>query len=479
MPSVRVRFAPSPTGYLHVGGLRTALYNYLYARHHGGTFILRIEDTDRTRAVEGAVESLIASLAWCGITYDEGPGVGGPFGPYVQSERLAMYAEHARMLVASGHAYPCFCSAERLENVRKQQQLQKLPPMYDRHCRSLPTDEAAARVAAGEAHVIRLKVPMHDEVVFHDVVRGAVAVQSKLLDDQVLMKTDGFPTYHLANVVDDHHMEITDVIRGEEWLPSTPKHVILYNAFGWTTPRFAHLPLLLNADKSKLSKRQGDVAVEDYKAKGFLPEALVNFVALLGWNPSGEQEVYTMDELIRLFDLTKVNKAGAVFDLNKLQWMNAQYLRHDGGEGVVDPLCKLLAERGITVGREYVTKVVHVMKERAETVNDFVEFGDYFFTPPATYDEAYRAKHWTDRTSSWIRALIERFRSAEAFTAASLEAIVRELAVQEGVKPGGLIHPLRLILSGKSIGPGLFELLEVLGREESCSRMERFLALYP
>ena len=475
MSSVRVRFAPSPTGYLHVGGLRTALYNYLYAKHMGGTCILRIEDTDRTRTVEGAAENLIAMLKWCGITFDEGPGMGGAFGPYVQSERLPLYAEHAKLLVASGHAYPCFCSSERLDTLRKQQQTQKLPPMYDRHCRVIAREDAAARIAAGEPHVIRLTVPLHDEIVFHDVIRGAVSVHGRLLDDQVLIKTDGFPTYHLANVVDDHLMQITDVIRGEEWLPSTPKHVLLYRAFGWDSPRFAHLPLLLNADKSKLSKRQGDVAVEDYKAKGFLPDALVNFVALLGWNPTADREIFSREELIALFDLVKVNKSGAVFDLTKLTWMNAQYVREELPV-VVDTLHDLLTSLGIHVSREYVARVVHVMKERAETLNDFVDFGDYFWSRPTTFDAAYHAKHWTEQTPVYVREVLESFRNLASFTPEAMEERLRAIATAHDVKPGGLIHPMRLATTGKNIGPGLFDLLEVLGREEVCARIELYLA---
>ncbi len=311
---VRVRFAPSPTGYVHLGSLRTALYCYLFARHHGGVNILRIEDTDRTRYVEGAIENLLRTMEWAGITFDEGPITGGAFAPYVQSERTELYRKHADELIALGKAYPCFCTPERLDQVRKAQQAASIPPMYDRLCRNLTKEEADKRIASGEAHVVRMRVPIGEVVRFHDMIRGDVEFDSKTIDDQVLLKSDGFPTYHLANIVDDHWMQITHVIRAEEWLSSTPKHVLLYDAFGWEAPKFAHLPLLLNADRSKLSKRQGDVAVEDYREKGYLPEALINFLALMGWNPSATEEIFSIHELIRQFDLERVNKAGAIFE---------------------------------------------------------------------------------------------------------------------------------------------------------------------
>ncbi|MEO5956551.1 MAG: glutamate--tRNA ligase, partial [Nitrospiraceae bacterium] len=326
---VRVRFAPSPTGFVHVGSLRTALYNFLFARHHGGVHILRVEDTDRTRYVEGAVENLLRTMEWVGITFDEGPMQGGEYGPYTQSERTEMYRNYSDELIKNGKAYSCFCTAERLDEVRKQMQASGQPPMYDRHCRNLTEEEVEVKKEAGIPHVVRLRIPLGETVTFNDLVRGDVSFDSKTIDDQVLLKSDGFPTYHLANVIDDYKMKITHVIRGEEWLSSTPKHVLLYRAFGWedSMPKFAHLPLLLNPDRSKLSKRQGDVAVEDFREKGYLPDALINFVALLGWNPSATEEIYSMEELIKTFDLEKVNKAGAVFGKEKLDWMNAEYIR--------------------------------------------------------------------------------------------------------------------------------------------------------
>ncbi len=475
--SVRVRFAPSPTGYLHVGGLRTALYNYLFARRNNGAFLVRIEDTDQTRSVEGAIENILDALRWCGLEFDEGPGKDGGCGPYIQSQRLETYAAHAKQLVESGAAYYCFCTPERLETVRRQMQAQKLPPMYDRHCRTLTETEVRDNLNNGVAHVIRLKVPIHEEIAFNDVIHGAMKVQGHVLDDQVLMKSDGFPTYHLANIVDDHLMGITHVIRGDEWLPSTPKHILLYRAFGWQPPLFAHLPLLLNPDRSKLSKRQGDVAVEDYRAKGFLPEALVNFVALLGWNPTGERELYPLEELIAQFDLERVNKAGAVFDVKKLLWMNAQYIRMKDDNTLAAQLQSVLAKNNITAEPEYIARAVHLLKDRVETLNDFAESSDFLFHAPHAFDEAYMRKHWNDSTPVAVADLAERFTALTDFSHESIERTVREYAESTGVKPAALIHPLRLALTGKGVGPGLFELIAVLGREETVARLNSFLEI--
>jgi len=331
MSEVRVRFAPSPTGLVHIGSLRTALYNYLFARKNNGTCILRIEDTDRARFVEGAIENLFDTMGWAGISFDESINEESEFGPYKQSGRLEIYKKHIQQLLDEGNAYPCFATAEELEKMREDQIAAGQDPKYDGRFRDYPKEKAKERMAK-EPYVIRMRVPQDGETIINDIVRGEVVFKNEVLDDQVISKSDGFPTYHLANVVDDHLMKISHVIRGEEWLPSTPKHVLLYNFFGWELPQFAHLPLLLNADRSKLSKRQGDVAVEDYRKKGFLPQALVNFVALLGWNPSDgtDQEIFSMDELIDSFSLEKVNKAGAVFDVSKLEWMNGTYIRKIG-----------------------------------------------------------------------------------------------------------------------------------------------------
>jgi glutamyl-tRNA synthetase len=470
----RVRFAPSPTGFVHVGSLRTALYNYLFARHTGGVNILRVEDTDQTRYVEGAVENLLRTMEWVGITFDEGPVHGGECGPYTQSERTDIYRKYADELVANGKAYPCFCSAERLGRVRKEMQAAGQPPMYDRHCRNLSADEVKAKIDAGEKHVIRLRVPLGETITFTDLIRDDVSFESKTIDDQVLLKSDGFPTYHLANVVDDKLMKITHVIRGEEWLSSTPKHVLLYRAFGWEAdmPTFAHLPLLLNPDRSKLSKRQGDVAVEDFKTQGYLPQALVNFVALLGWNPSDTQEIYSIEELIASFDLAKVNKAGAVFGREKLDWMNAEYIRKMSVEELF-PIVKPLADaRGYTVSDDYLKKVIKLMQERVRTVTDFVDFSSYFFKAPTEFDEKSKAKNWTADAVERLSELLPKFTALEDWSHTNIEQVVRTYAEAKGISAGKLIHPIRLAVSGVGMGPSLFELLETIGKQEVLGRID-------
>ena len=406
MSTVRVRFAPSPTGFLHVGGLRTALYNYLFARHNNGVFVLRIEDTDRTRYVEGAVENLITTLRWAGLDYDEGPDRPGPAGPYVQSERLALYREHADRLLAEGRAYYAFDTPEELEamrkeqeRLRKEQERLRIPPKNDRRALTLTPDEVRRKLDAGEPAVLRLKVPEAETIAFDDVIRGRVEFSSDRIDDQVLLKSDGYPTYHLANVVDDHTMGISHIIRGEEWLSSTPKHVLLYRYFGWEPPVFAHLPLLLNPDRSKLSKRQGDVAVEDYRAKGYLPEALVNFVALLGWNPGDERELFTLEELVKEFTLARVGKSGAVFNLDKLNWTNTQYVRRMSAGELMELLLPVLAQAGMSPGSDaYLRSAIDLMRDRVERVEDFVTFSPYLFADPAAYDEGARSKYWKPGT---------------------------------------------------------------------------------
>jgi len=473
---VRVRFAPSPTGYLHVGGLRTALYNYLFARSRGGRFVLRIEDTDQSRKVEGAMENLIETLHWAGIAYDEGPGVGGDAGPYIQSERLSLYQEHARRLVGLGHAYYCFCTPERLDELRKRQSAEKLNPGYDRHCRGLSQEAVAERLKAGEPHVIRMKVPTEGAVELDDVIRGHVSIAAEMLDDQVIIKSDSFPTYHLAVVVDDHHMGITHVIRGEEWLPSTPKHVLLYRYFGWKLPLYAHLPLLLNPDRSKLSKRQGDVAVEEYRAKGFLPEALVNFVALLGWNPGDDREIFTMDELAREFTLERVGKSGAIFNLDKLNWLNFQHLRRMSDPALLALVKSALAHSPLkdsAVSDEGLVRIIEAMRERSTFVQDFIDKCPYFYAPPESYDPDVVKKRWKPESPKLLKALAEAFGALERPTKEAYEASLEATAARLGVGRGELIHPLRLALTGMGVGPGLYDIVHILGQQESLQRIER------
>jgi glutamyl-tRNA synthetase len=474
MNMIRTRFAPSPTGFLHVGGLRTALYCYLLARKHGGNFILRIEDTDQTRLVPGATEDIIDNLKWAGIHIDEGVSVGGAYGPYIQSQRLELYKKHALELIEKGHAYYCFCSSERLTQVRNLQIAQKLPPAYDRHCRNIQKEEAAQRVAAGEPHVIRMKIPLEGEITFSDIIRGIVNIGYKVVDDQVLIKSDGFPTYHLAVVVDDHYMKISHVIRGEEWLPSTPKHILLYQYFGWQAPLFAHLPLLLNPDKSKLSKRHGDVSVKDYRAKGYLPEALVNFVAFLGWNPGqgDTREIFSLEELIKEFSLECVGKSGAIFNIEKLDWLNQQYIHKVTPARLLELAKPLIKEKGWNYqSDEHLIKILDLLKERVTVVPDFITNGEYFFVAPKLYDEKGK-KNWAPETSTLLRTISEQLEKLPQFDANSIEQFLRGYATQNNLNIGKLVQPLRLALTGVTQGPSLFHLIEVLGKTEVRNRID-------
>ncbi|HSP88112.1 MAG TPA: glutamate--tRNA ligase [Ignavibacteriaceae bacterium] len=475
---IRTRFAPSPTGYLHVGGLRTALYNYLFAKRNNGKFILRIEDTDRARYVEGAVENLISTLKWADLNFDEGPGNEGGFSPYLQSERLSIYNEHSDYLIKEKKAYYCFCSQERLTELRKKIEKEGLQPKYDKHCLNLSKEEVKKKLAAKENYVVRLNVQPNENIIVEDVVRGRVEFSSYTVDDQVLIKSDGYPTYHLANVVDDHLMKITHVIRGEEWLSSTPKHILLYNYFDWEKPVFAHLPLLLNADKSKLSKRQGDVAVEDYRAKGYLKEALINFVALLGWTAGDDKEFYHLDELIENFSLDRVNKSGAVFNIEKLNWLNGEHLRKKKNSDLLNLLKEELSNskyKDHIYTDEYLLKVIDAMKERVIFIKDYLEKSPYFFEAPKDYEEPVVQKRWKDNSSSLMKKLINKFQNLENASKMDYENALKETAVEENVSNGDLIHPLRLAVSGMGAGPGVFDIVEILGKEESIKRIEKAL----
>ncbi len=478
---VRVRFAPSPTGMLHVGSLRSGLYNYLFARHTGGRCILRIEDTDQTRYVEGAEQNILEMFSWAGIEFDEGPHIGGAYGPYRQSERTEIYRQHAQILLDRGTAYYAFDTAEDLDRMRERQQKAGVAPKYDRSSMrnqfTLGEEETRRLLDSGADYVIRLFVPLVGETRTSDIVRGESVFSNRTIDDQVLLKSDGFPTYHLANIVDDHLMEITHVIRGEEWLPSLPKHVILYDAFGWEKPQFAHLPLLLSTERKKLSKRDGDVAVSDYRDKGYLPEALVNFVALLGWNPTADREIFTMEEMISMFDLEKVNKAGAIFDVSKLNWMNGMYLRQLPVEKLTDTLMPSLAAAGYPEATHaYAAAVVDLVKERINFITDVPAFADYMFGPIRGFDQEYAAKHWKAETAPQMLELASRMQKLEAYewTVPMIEAVVRGYAEELGLSAGKLIHPIRLCITGRRVGAGMFETMVVLGRERSLERLRSY-----
>jgi len=472
----RVRFAPSPTGYLHVGGLRTALYNYLFAKHNNGKFILRIEDTDRNRYVEGAVENLIKALKWAGLDYDEGPNTGGDFGPYMQSQRLDIYQKHADELISKGKAYYCFCTSERLTALRQEQERQKLPQAkYDKHCLNFSQIEIAKNLSNKIPYIIRLNVQQNQKIIFDDIIRNRIEFESNNVDDQVLIKSDGYPTYHLANVVDDHLMKITHVIRGEEWLSSTPKHVLLYDAFEWERPIFAHLPLLLNPDRSKLSKRQGDVAVEDYRDKGYLKEALINFVALLGWNAGDDREFYYLNELVQAFSLERVNKSGAVFDIVKLNSLNAVHLRKKTNEEILRMLRARIQEteyRSQNFSDEFLLLVIETMKERVAFVYEFVDNCKYFYEAPKEYEQKAIEKNWKPETSEQLKKLSDSFLKLSNPTKEEYEHALTKVAEELGVGKGKLIHPLRLAVSGQSTGPGMFDILSILGKDEVIKRIE-------
>ncbi len=487
---IRVRFAPSPTGYLHVGGLRTALYNYLFARKNGGDFILRIEDTDQSRLVDDAVEKLIRTLK---IFFDWDEGVkfsedetkflasSGSFGPYVQSERLHIYREHAESLINNRTAYRCFCTSDRLEALRKDQADRKEPTRYDGHCRDLSNEEIGERLRQDMPHVVRLRVEGSGEIIFNDAVRGKVSFSKKTLDDQVLMKSDGFPTYHLANVVDDHLMGITHVIRGEEWLPSTPKHLLLYAAFGWDAPIFAHIPLLLNPDRSKLSKRQGDVAVEEYLAKGYLQEALVNFVALLGWNPGGGEtrEIFSLRELVEAFDIDHVHKGGAIFDVKKLDWINSEYIKRLSEDKFLEVSLAHFKRKtwygDIPIertSRDFLANAFLVERDRLRKFADIGESSKFLFLEPLPNREILPWKgnsaEDTKRVLIAAREVLQNIPN-EQWTRDGIGEVLLRAA---GEKRGDFLWPLRVALSGERQSPPPQEIAWVIGKESCLSRID-------
>jgi nondiscriminating glutamyl-tRNA synthetase len=490
---IRTRFAPSPTGYLHVGGLRTALYSYLLAKQQGGQFLLRIEDTDRERYVADGTLNILKSLYWAGIIPDEGvqldemsvPGESssiqsGDCGAYIQSERLEIYQEYIRVLLDKSHAYYCFCTTERLDAMRERQQSLKLPTLYDGLCAKISVEEASKRVAAGERHVVRMRMPKEGQTTFDDLIRGAINFENRLIDDQVLIKSDGFPTYHFAVVVDDHLMKITHVVRGEEWISSTPKHLQLYNYFGWEAPQFAHLPLLLNPDKSKLSKRQGDVAVGDYISKGYLPEALLNFVAFLGWNPGDEREIFSLEELVREFKLEKVNKAGGVFNLEKLDWYNKEYIKRLTGEELVKKSRPFFEKESSILNPQSSTdnkwfeKVLSLEKERVTTLAELPTAVAFIFKLPE-YDGSLLI--WKKSTREEARQILPALQifltgiSENEWAKTALEMKVGEWITQNSFPNGAVLAPLRVALSGQQNSPGPFEIAEVLGKAVSIERI--------
>ncbi|KAK9687453.1 Glutamate--tRNA ligase mitochondrial [Basidiobolus ranarum] len=489
---VRVRFAPSPTGHLHLGGLRTALFNYLYAKKTGGKFLLRIEDTDRNRFVPGATEGIIQSLEWAGITFDEGPVKEGPYGPYFQSERNHIYQQHIDQLLQDGHAYKCFCKPERLDQLRVIAQKSGKTAAYDRRCLNLTQEEIETNIKNGESYTIRMKAPDH-AIEVDDIVYGKVHFASNVMDDAILIKSDGFPTYHFANVVDDHSMKISHVMRGEEWISSTPKHIALYQAFNWDIPQFVHLPLLLNPDKTKLSKRSGDVHVNSFKENGFLPEALVNFVALLGWNPHSTQEIFDMDGLIEQFSLENINKSSPMVQRDKLVWMNKQHIirKCENPQALNEIIPKLrdmlgkkfpdLIDQNQTglLSDIYLTKVLNAEKERISKLEEIPESCRYFFSnPDYSNDEAITFKEKLNQQlfTPVLKTAIEKFQSsASQFSPDSAKSVLKEIADEHQVKVTK-VHPiLRYVLTGTKAGPSMVDVLSILGKDRALDRCKLLL----
>ncbi len=494
---VRVRFAPSPTGPLHIGGVRTALYNYLFAKKHGGTFIIRIEDTDQTRFVPGAQDYIMDALAWCGILPTEGPGLGGDHGPYVQSERKPMYRAYADQLVDNGHAYLAFDSSEDLDMMRSQAKQKGMPNwQYNSTTRSsmknsltLPTDEVQRRIDAGEPYVIRMKMPRNKNVRFEDAIRSWVVVNTNNLDDKVLFKSDGMPTYHLANIVDDHTMEISHVIRGEEWLPSAPLHVMLYDAFGWEAPTFAHLPLLLKPDgNGKLSKRDGDrlgfpvfptnwtttnnELYSGYRENGYFADAFINMLALLGWNPGTTQEIFSIDELVQTFSLPRVSKAGAKFDPHKTKWFQQQYLRATSNEVLAIKLSQLLTDHH---DLQKLSKVCELMKERATFVQDILTEGSFLLEPPSEYDAKTVRKKWKNDAAELMTEWNAKLATLDNFEAATVETEFKAFITSKELGIGAVLPLFRLLVTGKGMGPSMFEIAEFLGKDECLTRINKGL----
>ena len=464
------RIAPSPTGDPHVGTAYIALFNYAWARRNGGRFIVRIEDTDRARYVPGAEERILAALKWLGLSYDEGPDVGGPHGPYRQSERLPLYQKYAEELLTRGWAYRAFETPEELEQIRKEK------GGYDGRARNIPPEEAEERARRGEPHVIRLKVPRPGTTEVKDELRGVVVYDNQEIPDVVLLKSDGYPTYHLANVVDDHLMGVTDVIRAEEWLVSTPIHVLLYRAFGWEAPRFYHMPLLRNPDKTKISKRKSHTSLDWYKAEGFLPEALRNYLCLMGFSMPDGREIFTLEEFIQAFTWERVSLGGPVFDLEKLRWMNGKYIREVLSlEEVAERVKPFLREAGLSWESEaYLRRAVELMRPRFDTLKEFPEKARYLFTED--YPVSEKAQRKLEEGLPLLKELYPRLRTQEEWTEAALEALLRGFAAEKGVKLGQVAQPLRAALTGSLETPGLFEILALLGKERALRRLERALA---
>ncbi|MFC1974625.1 glutamate--tRNA ligase [Chloroflexota bacterium] len=479
---VRVRYAPSPTGYPHVGNIRTALFDWLFARHMGGKFVLRIEDTDVARRVEGAVEAIMDGLRWLGLDWDEGPEVGGDYGPYFQSQRLELYRQAAERLVTQGNAYYCYCSSERLEEMRAEQVKRKQPPGYDRHCRDLSQQQRSQKEAEGITPVVRFKTPLEGQTGYSDLIWGEVLFEHNTIDDFVLLKSDGYPTYHLANVVDDHAMEISHVIRAEEWISSTPRHLLLYQALGLEPPQFVHHPMILGPDRAKLSKRHGAVSIIEYREQGYLPETMFNFLALIGWSLDDKTELLSRQELTDNFSLERIGRTGAIFNRDKLNWMNGVYIRNLSLEDFVQRSLPFLdrdlppeVKRPLPIG--YVRQIMPLIQERAKTLAEVAELTAFFFISELDYDaNLLIGKNMSQESAvKALEASQQRLRQLEVFDTESLEAVLRPLAEELGLKTGQLFGTLRVAVTGQTAAPPLFQTMAVLGKEWCLKRIEAAL----
>lgn len=491
MSEIRLRFAPSPTGFLHIGSLRTVLFNYFIVKSLGGKFILRIEDTDQKREVEGSAEKLIQILDWMGIKFDEGPNLGGDFGPYVQSQRREIYDKYIKTLLETGEAYPCFCSSDRLQKMKEDQAANKLPPRYDRLCRNLSVQEAEKRIADGEPFVIRQKMPLEGEVAVYDELHGEIKFKVENLEDHVLIKTDGMPTYQFANVIDDHLMEISHVVRGDEWIPSFPKNILLYKAFGWQPPKYVHIPLILNKEGGKLSKRQGDVAVEDYQAKGYLPEALINFCSLLGWHPKGEDEILSLETIIKEFKVDDIGISPAVFDIEKLDYMNGMYIRKKNINELTSLAIPYLVQGNFLEvrGQEYfnnltgeklelhfIQQVVSLAHERLKKLSEIGELSEFVFLQKPNYEKDLLI--WKKLADEQIKNNLNEVLTVlnhiprEDWTKESIEEAMFDHIKDKELTVGEMLWPMRVALTGRKASPGPFEVAEVLGKDTSLNRVK-------
>lgn len=479
MSEVRVRFAPSPTGYLHIGGARTALFNWLFARKMGGKLILRIEDTDVARLKEDSVSQILTSLKWLGINWDEGPEVGGDYGPYYQSERFDIYRKYCQQLVDEGKAYYCFCTPEELEAQREKQRQAKQPFRYARTCRDLTPEEVKARIDAGASYSVRLKIPAEGSVVVHDLIHGDVTFNMDQYDDFVIMKSNGIPTYNFAVVIDDHLMGMTHVMRAEEHLSNTPKQLLVYQAFGWEPPKFGHMSMILAPDRSKLSKRHGATSVEEFRSQGFVAEAIVNYLTLLGWGPGDEREIFSLQDTVELFELEQMSKKAAIYDTKKLTWMNGQYLSELPLEKIIPEVKPFFVKDGyvdeawFAENEEYFARLVDTARVRVKTLQEIADASDYFFKDVESYDEKGVAKHFKPEAVDLLEQCIAAVEADSVYSLETTEAAYNKIAADNNLALGKVIHPTRLALTGRTVSPGMFDVMVLLGKEKTLARLHK------